>query len=429
MPAPNLQALLAPTWAERAAAEDALRCWLLGLPADDDPAAPWPAEIQAAIDALPPDAPTFLSALLGFWAEVCADRWQGVAFDVPVPSSAWASPAAGMYPLRDQVPPRRVGEPGRGHWVWQFFERLGSRNVPLQAQWLACLEHPAEVVAQAAERALSDVPPSTANFTQMLRLLDRGGPRGARRAALLAHCLNHHQLHRLAQPPVDLVAAWLARSQVLPHLPPTWVRQVVGPWQRHWAALPAQRFAELTYGLAAHDPTPHWLDEIQLAASGDADLDRRCAAAAWMARRAPERHIRRLRALAHDHPWVLQALCWGLSAHRQVPTGLLRTIARLGLGNESGFDGEPHDSVLALLIGADNRAEALPEIHVWLARPAEPEQSRWHLREVVRLAEALGEHGRSLARHLPGWRSAAADFYDDELLERLQALAMNWDRA
>src|SRR5262245_53675606 len=127
----RLQSLLAPTWRERARAADA---YMLGP-------APTPEEIRV----LEPSPELFLAALVSFWAEPAAlqmrEAMAGMARP-PQPGGGWRSAQhENAFPM---TPALAELETTGWHGValWQHFAALGPYVGALEAQLLACLDHP-----------------------------------------------------------------------------------------------------------------------------------------------------------------------------------------------------------------------------------------------------------------------------------------------
>lgn len=414
-PLPNLPALLAPTWAERAAAEDVLRRWLFELRPNDpkEPFYAWPEPVQSAIAALQPNPATFLAALLAFWADVALRAHQrhlaslggNVVGDWASPP--WGSAALLQFPMNPAYPPRsRRAPPGQA--VFDFICHLGAPAAAIETQLLGCLRHPDPQVVFAAEVALGTCPQlSDSGFAALLGYAERTGRNGYAqiRTQALARHLTASRMPAFLEgiTPTTRTQQRSVRCRILGHLPD---ERAALAAPRLLALLREARSSKAFCDIAMALPTEGALgaalalEVLQHARS--TSVEHRRAAARNLAAHDPVQHCDALLALAADaDPWVKVYLAEGLLHASHIPAELLRCLAAHTLGDYDGYDGEPHDRVVRLLIHTGQRAAALPEIAIWFTEyinQGDFEGSGLH--QTLDLLEALGDAARPLAPEL-----------------------------
>src|SRR5687768_15389600 len=119
MRAMRLQDLLAPTWEQRARADDALMLDVRLHEGD------WGDEVRREIAALEPSPEVFLQALVAFWGDVCAQVVPAVVDVVREPAD-WSSPHVVLFPMTTPAPTGPELGFFRSQWVWRFIGRLGD---------------------------------------------------------------------------------------------------------------------------------------------------------------------------------------------------------------------------------------------------------------------------------------------------------------
>lgn len=422
----NLQDLLAPTWRERARAEDALRAARLEIDAEEELI--WPEVVQAEIRALQPSPEIFLSALVGFWAEVSLQQLRkrlpkaGVALDKTL-SQAWASPHAARFPMTPAKPPASANMM-RGMWVWKLIEKIGPCGALIEQQLLACLEHPEPVVWSAAETALGTVADwSDAGFAQFLAVAEQRGREGQiwQRARIAAQHVNPTRIDLLLNglEPGASEQFTLPRFAILERLvgdtAPIAYQHLLSHLSGAWSD---DQRAELIQALTTLSRTlgfdPQAVSYVRTLIQ-HRHVEVQCAAVNFLAAHSPAEHGALLLALpANTHPWVASDLCRGLALHSQIPPELLRMAVSRSLGNYEGYDGEPHNSAVALLTQNEggHARNALEEIVAWWeAASAESYLDREEITDALALAEALGV---AAAPMKPGMERALAFLTTDD---------------
>ncbi|MGF1529426.1 MAG: hypothetical protein ACFCBW_21985 [Candidatus Competibacterales bacterium] len=418
----KLRDLLAPTWRERARAEDALLEFLIldaSGGAEADPTAPWPPDIQRQIQALEPSPAIFLSALVAFWADVAERSYQqrmAGTRRAPTPRGprGWSSPHLAAFPMAP-ASPTKTAAMMRGLWVWSFIARLGPWVSTIEDQLIACLEHPEPVVQNAAEAAFGTVDTMGDNaFARFLQVADRRLLQGQSpcRAQVIARHLTGERLTAILEglepsmPPgrcgvrfailgeLTGELAKRAHDYLRCHLHASW-----SPGQ--WAGF---------IGALGRVSRHRGFDPETVAAIeplvGDGDRQVRCAAAVFLLSHSPTAHGDPLAALAASRdPLLLMKLCQGLAEHAHGPPGLLEAVVTASLGNYQAGDGEPHHSAVELLMALAQRADGvqrfIPAIRAWCEKLlTEPDIDGEDLAEVLDLVDALGSEALSLRGHL-----------------------------
>jgi hypothetical protein len=416
MSLPDLESLLAPTWKERARADDALMGWLL---AQGDSTGPWPDAVQQQVRALAPSPEIFLRALVGFWADVVARQFQARLRKV---DDAWTSHRdathADVFPMEPaQAPPSE--NMMRGMWVWKFLERLGPGAAFVEAPLVDCLYHPEPLVWNAAELALGGAPAlGDASFACFLDMADRRGRNGIlrQRSGAIARHVDVRRVRALfaglaPQAPTDLqiarfaILGRLAGDAAAAALPPlaALLRQA---WNSpgHGALLRA--INELSATVRVDPAVP--VAMRTLATHGDPEV--RGAAAAFLARHGEEGDGPLLFAFADDpDPWVRVDLCRALIERGRVDPELARVVIAKSLGEDEDCDGEPQHSAIALVRHDPVAAlESLPAIaRWWNAATTGDYMERGTIRQGMRVVEALAPHTDAQA-WLPGVERALA---------------------
>jgi hypothetical protein len=440
MTVPDLAALLAPTWQARARAEKAL----MGLVVETAPSAePWPEPVQAALRALQPSPQAFLSALVAFWADVSAQgyvrRMRGFRRpgDATWPSLDPDGPTR-LFPMTPADPPTRGLRLG-GLWVWNFIERIGPMASLVESQLVDCLEHPEPLVCDAAERALGGIEDlSDAAYRRFLAVADRRGRDGMVGTRIRA-LARHTDAARLALVQEGLVPslpveALTARFRILGAVQGALAHRGLealtacmdAPW-------PEAAHAELICAIDTvcrtleNDADTTAIDGLLpvmrvRAASGEVAV--RSGAAGFLAHHACAGEGARLLALAADpHPWVRGAVAHGLMTQHAVPPTLLRALVASSLGDYGGYDGQPHDALVDLLLHAPAAAvHAMPEILRWWNATVDGSAiERETIQQGLRLCDALAAYTDTRAM-LPGLERALAWLTDIEDVVELPGL-------
>lgn len=404
------------------------------IAAEDAPV--WPEAIQQEIRSLEPSPAAFLSALVGFWADVALQQYrermhQPDALAAAALSQTWASPHIALFPVTPAEPPGSANMM-RGLWVWNFIEKIGPCGALIESQLLACLDHPEPVVWSAAESAFATVDQlSDAGFAQFLAVAERHGSNGQlwKRAQIAALHVNPTRMTLLLnglEPGADETLA-LARFAILERLEGEvaatayhyLLRYLPGEWSD------AQR-ANLIRALTSLSQTlgfdPRAISQIKTWMQSPT-IELQCAALGFLVAHSPLADRETLLNLPADaHPWVLTELCRGLARHTQLPPELLRMLIARSLGNFDGYDGEPHDSAVTLL--TDNAgyhaSAALPEIVTWWeATSAKRYLDREIVADALKIAEVLGVAAAPLK---PGMERALASLMVESTEDEWPAL-------
>lgn len=460
MRVPDITALLAPTWRERAHAEQALRSWIYEYESEGGEwPEPWPEPVQAAIRALQPTPEAFLRALAVFWADVAArayeNRMRGYRCEG---DSVWPpldpegpTRAFPMHP--PTMPVRGLGMHGLD--AWAFIARIGPWAAAIEDVIVDALDHPEPAVRDQAERSLAGIPAiGDERYRRVLAVADRWGSDGmvGARAFSIARHTDVARLPRLIDDlsPSLPEMAQRARFAILRALRGDPGRcalhalcaRIDMPWADSGESGVLYAIDALCVALEIDPATIEGLMPAVCARAASEGVQTRSAAAAFLARHAGPRD--RLRALAHDpHPWVRGGLAYGLSARSDVDPDLVRILAGNSLGDDTGYDGQPHDGIVALLLHAPAAAaQAMPEILAWWERST---AERWNAREPVEQAldlyEALAPHV-DVGGMLPGFERELASLTaveDDVELPAIDqpgavriirnALEADWSRA
>jgi hypothetical protein len=384
----------------------------------------WPEAVQSAIRSLRPSPEMFLSALVEFWADVALRqlrqrmRQPETAAADAVLAQSWSSPHAALFPMTPPEPPASVNML-RGAGAWGVIERLGPCGELIERQLLACLDHPEPVVWDAAESACGTMERlSDQGFAQFLAVAERRGHDGQlwKRARIAAQHVNSERVHllldglvpgasqELTLPRFAILerltgdAALSAYRHLLSHLSDAWVDE--------------QR-AELIQALTALSRIlgfdPQAVAYVRTLIQSQS-VDVQCAAVGFLLAHSTSEHAALLLALPADmHPWVASSLCRGLTLHPQIPPELLRLAVSRSLGNYDGYDGEPHNSAIALLLNGYDGCHAhaaLAEIMAWWETAS---KDRYLERETINDALALAEIlGAAAAPMKPGMERALA---------------------
>lgn len=283
---------------------------------------------------------------------------------------------------------------------------------------LACLDHPEPVVWDAAESALGAVEHwSDAGFARFLAVAERRGRGGQiwKRARIAARHLNPERVALVLdglEPGADETLA-LARFAILERLDgelaPTAYRHLLHHLGGAWPD------AERAYLIRALTPLSRKLGFDSRAVARIKTLihsengELQCAAVGFLVAHSPAKHLDLFMGLLADsQPQVLGELCRGLAHHPKIPPELVRLAISRGLGNYDGYDGEPHDSAVALLKERAGRHAriALAEIVAWWeTASSDPYLERSAIADALALAEVLGAAAAPLQ---PGMERALA---------------------
>lgn len=373
---PDIAALLAPTWKARARAEDAL----LGLMMSTvETCEPWPEPVQRALRALLPTPAEFLSALVGFWADLSARRHAAQMRGFGE-QPAWQWPGLGDHVNRFPMTPADPAISGlsmRGVWVWKFVERLGPMAGLVERELIACLDHPDPCVRDSAENALGNADAlSDDAFRRFLAVADSRGQNGMlrKRAFALARHTDRARVSIVLDglTPSSPTDAHVARFAILGALQGDAASEafpvLVGWMSAAWPDAAHGVLLDAVDALCSTlDANPDELMEQIRARAAHTNVEVRSSAARFIARHATEAEGSVLTALASDpHPWVRSGVCVGLMSRREVDATLLRVLCQNSLGNYDGYDGEPHDIVVDLLLhDPAAAAQVMPEIVRW----------------------------------------------------------------
>lgn len=420
MHVPDFSMLLAPTWTERVRAEEALGHWLIQI---GDGREPWPEPVQLALRRLLPSPTVFLSALVAFWADVCARSLAQRMREFPdsratEPTWPKLDPEGPVrhFPMTPATAPISTLRLD-GMWVWKFMERIGPLASLVELPLLDCLEHPEGSVWSSAEFALGGAGQlSDAGYTRFLDVADKRGRNGNLRDRSQA-IARHTQGHRLSAlidrlDPTLSENALTARFGILSAIQDEAASQVIEALlvRLDWAWSVSAR-ADLLWAinsLSRKQPLAHSaLAKLAVYATA-ADEPLRSAVAAILASHDDASFEPQLEALAKDaHPWVRQAVCAGLIHRSEVSAGMLGILSHRCLGDCSGYDGEPHDRYVELLIGFPQAAsKCLPEIVRWWDEvTAGQGAGREPIEQGLRLCSALSPYC-DLRPMLPGLRRA-----------------------
>lgn len=409
----NLQKLLAPTWRERARADDELFAEIMQSNFEEEMQV-WPDTVQAEIRALQPSPEIFLSALVGFWAEVVLRQYrermsqfkqrkkQPTAAEDAALSQAWSSPHAALFPMSPTEPPVSVNMM-RGLSVWNFIAKIGPCGAMIEPQLLACLDHPEPAVWDSAESAFGTVEClSDKGFIEFLAAAERRGGDGQlwKRARIAAQHVNLARVHGLLDGllPGASEACTLPRFAILEQLTgePTSIAyqhllsQLSGAWSDEQRAGLIRALTSLSRTLGFDPQAISYITTL----IQSQNVEVQCAAVEFLATHSPAEHCGLFLALPADtHPWVSMALFRGLARQTQIPPELLRMVISRSLGNYDGYDGEPHNSAVALLAqneGSHARS-ALEEIIAWWEQASsESYLDREIITDALALAEVLG---------------------------------------
>jgi hypothetical protein len=402
----KLQDLLAATWRERARAEDA---FLTEVGEYFEETGPWPEEVQDEIASLKPSPEVFLSAFVAFWAEVAArqyvKRLKQIGKKVhiePNVSAGWSSPHLAAFPMTPAEVPD-LANMMRGVMVWKLIDRLGHYAGAIEPQLIACLYHPEPVVRDAAESALGTSDAMTdQGFAQFLAAADARGGKGFtwQGAKAIAGHVCGSRIDMVLDGLEPSAPANVSEARLLI------IRQLKGDnAQAAWRCLKT-RIADSwsTKQLSAIIPGLQHLCGLvgidadvvsmveRLVTHNDPDI--RSAAAEFLANLSSSEHLDILKRLVLEaHPWVLIALCRGLTGCKDISPDLLRAVASRCLGNGEGFDDEPHDSAVRMLTKlGKNAGIVLPEIVTWLDQASSsPDLEREDIVDALDIADALGE--------------------------------------
>lgn len=396
---PDFTALLAPTWKARARAEDALMSWMIGM---EESADPWPEPVQRALHALQPSPAVFLAALLGFWAGISARQHASLMHqDADALSAPWwdMSDHAERFPMTP-AQPTMSAYGMRGMWVLKFFERLGPLATEIETQLLACLGHDGLIVEDAAVCALgsADVLSEPA-YRRLLDLADMQGRNGMlrdRTRVLARHTVNGRiRLVVEGVGPASTDSMQFARFSILGALEGDSAHVALGLLvSRLDEAWPEVGHAALLYALDTLCLTTCTKADALMPAMRDrafhADVGVRSATACFVARHASSIDNALIAALADDpHPWVRSAVCRGSMSRPAMDPRLLHVLCGNSLGNYDGYDGDPHDSVVSLLLHDPvAAAQVMPSILRWWE---DTTTAAWIGREPTRQAMQLCE--------------------------------------
>jgi hypothetical protein len=422
----KLQDLLAPTWRERVLVTEALELELSTYP---EPPSPWSQEIQEEIRLLQPSPQAFLSALVAFWAELDAKRYLKRMKELPqkpATSLTWTSPQASLFPMTPATPPV-LGWSTRGQWAWTFIERLGPFVSMIELQLLACLNHPEPMVRNAVETAFGMADSMTdAGFRHFLATEDRYGRNGMirQRAQAIAKHVHGDRLALVLQGLEARIseARAVARLSIIgsltgPHAQEArghLLQRINAPWSPESLGALIRALTQVSENLGFDPQTVAAVAPL----TRHEHIDVRSGATRFLASHSPVEHLETLMTLTTDpHPWVLLALCFGLTRHTHIPSDLLKAAVAKSLGNYEGHDGEPHDSAIQLLIKqGTNATVALPEILDWWSRVSAEEN--WEFEEIkdaLTLADMLGAFAAPMK---PGFERVLehrlADLADEE---------------
>jgi hypothetical protein len=358
----KIKNLLAPTWSERLKAEQALLAEVLE---ELEETTVLSEELKREIDNLNPSPEVFLSALVSFWADVSekvyVDRMKSFA-DKTINYSAktWASIHLEKYPMEPKIMPN-AGMLMPGMWVWDLISKLGNYCNLIEPQLIACLRNPEPFVTDKVEQAFGSVDTiSDESFSAFLNFADDQGRNGNiwDRSKIIAKHVNKDRLELVLnglEPQVndDLSTT---RFHIIQYLKID-LAQVACDYlkQKLTDSWPDKQLPDLIYTLNKHINVVDF-DQTELAyienLSQHKDENIRCSVAGLLATLDPNKYIQTLTQLSHDsHAWVLVSLCVGLTEQSDLPEELVRTILTRSLNNFDGYDGEPHNSAVQLLVG------------------------------------------------------------------------------
>lgn len=397
--------------------------WMIAMGESSDP---WPEPVQVALRNLRPTPAVFLSALLGFWAGMSARQHATFTnMDLDAALGPWKDMGdhATRFPMTP-AEPRVSGFSMRGMWVLKFFERLGPLASEIESRLLACVEHADTIAGDAAVLALGGADTLTdEGYRRFLAVADARGRNGLlrdRARAIARHTVGARLSIVLdGVQPASPDGVQIARFAVLGALGGEAARDALAalthrlhePWPEsgHASLLRALDTLVRTAGMGVDALLPAIRERAV-----HAHVEVRAAAAVFVARHAAEAEDDLLVALADDpHPWVREAVCSGLMSRPAVDARLLRTLCGNSLGNYDGYDGDPHDSVVALLLHDPvAAAQVVPAIvHWWNEATVAAWIERETTRQAMQLCDALAPHA-DVGALLPGFERALA--YLDE---------------
>lgn len=405
-----LPSLLSRKWLERKKADLLLLEHFTQDDRESDPHViePWPERYQAAIRQLEPDPATFLSALIAFWADQCADEFtlRMAQFEKgpspPLDRSGWASLHAARFPLDDK--PRRRDFDMYGLWIGRLLSRIGPIATPCVPQLIACLRHPEPTVSGSAIGALGSIGPEARAALPALVERATGGELGADRITL------PRAIARIAGDSLELAAHLSTRLRDTESEQVTRgacaVLRETKPGRRTGldvavAAFPhaksAERRADLLWSATdwAEREGVRGTEVLTLAGTARMDPSERVrAAAAWCQGRLGDvRDEESLMQYANDeHPWVRGALAQALIGRAPPSERVVQRIAK-NLGDYNGYDGSPHDDAVEVLRHWGPAAHvARHEMVEWLRSIVTKgyHQEQETVNDACRLAEGVG---------------------------------------
>ncbi len=355
---------------------------------------------------LKPSPEVFLRALVAYWADLSSELFYermaafGHKLDPHSELPGWRHAHLNEYNLRPHK--KRIVNVIRGSGTWEVVKRLGIHGACLEAQLLACLEHPEPIVSDAAEVALGKVENlGHRSFDQFLRYADqkgRNGMIGNRAIALARHVTSAARFSALTanfRPGVEpkVIEARCAVVCELDRKLATQAQEVFRaliplPWGDEQRGLLVRTFTRISkkYGFQSRD---------QMFVRGlveDGARTRDAALGFLAASDAAVNEAVLSQAASRADPEELSTICQGLGSSIDIPDTLLRRVVSATLGNYDLHDGLPHDDAVALILERPELAvRAQREIVDWWEAATDGELEHDEIEDAVKLCDALGE--------------------------------------
>jgi len=428
----KIQNLLAPTWSERLKAEQALLAEVLEELEDTNVLSE---ELKKEIDNLSPSPEMFLSAMVAFWADVSEktfhERMKGfIHKSEPYSAKKWSSSYLMQFPMTPkQVPKAGMLMPGL--WVWSFISKLGNFCKMVESQLIACLYHPEPVVSDAAEKAFGSVDTiSDESFSAFLYFADKQGRNGNiwDRSIIIAKHVDQSRLELVLNGLHANVDEKLSNTRftIIQYLEADLARvackYLLNKPMQNWSE---KQLADLIYTLNKQINVVDF-DQTELTyienLSQHKDENIRSSVAGFLATLDPNKYIQTLTQLSHDsHAWVLMSLCTGLTHQPNLPEKLVRTILTRSLNNFDGYDGEPHDSAVQLLVGMGNESIVYIDLvqKYWNKLMATDDVDYG---EITHILDIIDHLGNSAVVFLEGLEQALVSFDDEDEDDELPSL-------
>lgn len=407
-----IQCLLAPTWAERRAADNILM--MLLWEHEKDRNGRWTGIIGEAIDSIDVDLDTFLSALISFWADSTAIQYQkrmeSFSSDSTIDfrNCAWLASSIERFPLQDSMNLNR-GMYGSG--IGNLLEGIGPKAEKHVKQLAACLQHPEVIVQDSAVEALGAIGVGARSVLEdvMTSIRAKGVWCRPFRPAISASRIigddKELALHIASTiDPVGENHAVAGTCAVLRRLSKKNSELLNILREKYLLAIPENKAAIICAGSELAErfdcsEAEFFNFVIEQSKSNDSILRESAArASGYFAKFDQTENI--LIELTADHEWTVRFNAHYSAENISSPSKSLIQNVVNDIGNYDGFDGLPHDAAVSTIAKWGKCANsAIPKIKAWidtLLVPSYVEES-----DVSTLLELVESFGTDLSSIKP----------------------------